>query len=409
MKNNKEYIEEVYKKYENVKSDEKYFNKRPMKKKIRYIPQLVASFAICLIVMSFIVIQKDRPSNDIIHQEIETEEKINLSKVENFEKFYELLKEVSSNNYYNEEVLAESTTTDAVNSNKSSESSDFSSTNIQVEGVDEGDIVKTDGKYIYTILNNNINIIDITNPSEMKQAAKIDFKTENANFNPRELYINGDKLVVFGNYYSNVTVTTETNSIMDYAYSPSYKNKSSAIIYDIQNKQEPKEIRRVEIEGDYQSSRMIGDNVYFVTNKYINTSLLARNGIEQLKESDFTPKYIDTAKEAEEKSIGFNNIYYFDNIEQSNYLILTGFSLNNDREANIKTFLGAGENVFVSEKNMYIIRNRSEYNAETKEVYDSNTKILKFSLSNGNINYKAEADVPGYINNQFSMDENNGY
>ena len=54
---------------------------------------------------------------------------------------------------------------------------DYSKTNIQTEGVDEGDIVKTDGKYIYFVNDKGLTIID-SNPLTMKKV----FELKNKNY-----------------------------------------------------------------------------------------------------------------------------------------------------------------------------------------------------------------------------------
>ncbi|HIE36373.1 MAG TPA: hypothetical protein EYP89_03950, partial [Candidatus Omnitrophica bacterium] len=57
---------------------------------------------------------------------------------------------------------------------KKGTSSDFSETNTQVDGVDEADITKTDGKYIYTISKSKkLFIFNAANPKDMKTVAKI--------------------------------------------------------------------------------------------------------------------------------------------------------------------------------------------------------------------------------------------
>ena len=119
--------------------------------------------------------------------------------------------------------------------------------------------------------------------------------------------------------------------------------------------------------------------------------------------------YRDTLSSNSEKLIDYDKIYYFDNIESLNYLTLAGFSLDNKKEADIQTFLGAGEDVYSSNQNMYIAKQKNVYDADTHKSLGYDTKILKFNLNNGKIKFKAEADVTGGINNQFSMDENNGY
>lgn len=54
---------------------------------------------------------------------------------------------------------------------------------------------------------------------------------------------------------------------------------------------------------------------------------------------------------------------------------------------------------------MYIAVNKTIY-GEGYEILGGTTHILKFALENGKFTFKAEADVNGQINNQFSMDEN---
>lgn len=78
---------------------------------------------------------------------------------------------------------------------------DFSGTNNQVSGVDEADLLKTDGTYIYTISNKILSIILAYPASKAKVVSKINMK----DLNPSAIFIEGDYLAVFGteyNYYS---------------------------------------------------------------------------------------------------------------------------------------------------------------------------------------------------------------
>ena len=154
---------------------------------------------------------------------------------------------------------------------------------------------------------------------------------------------------------------------------------------------------------------MINNNIYFIANKSIATYDILKNDIEDLNENIYKPAYKDTLFSTREKVINFDRIYYFENIESLNYLTLGGFSLDGEQEADVKTFLGAGEDVYCSTENMYIAKAKNVYDADTGMSFGQDTKILKFSLDNGKINFKAEASIEGGINNQFSMDETNGY
>src|SRR3989344_6561160 len=93
------------------------------------------------------------------------------------------------------ERLDVQTTGEAAQAPSAQKADDYSTTNIQVQGVDEADIVKNDAKYIYTISGANVIILDA-------------FPAENANIistinlsgnSVQEMYINDDKLVIFGN------------------------------------------------------------------------------------------------------------------------------------------------------------------------------------------------------------------
>lgn len=444
MKDNKEFIEGIYKKYDEylneknkteIKDEPKkskfsivgkvksnnFFNKN---NKSRIFTRTLSTAAAAIIIVSGIFMTQNvlKDGDSFFLAKTDTTSEIPLNKVESFENFYNIINESCKNNPYlkgREDIVYESDTSAITNkagsiesnslndSQQRTSSDDYSKTNIQVENVDESDIVKTNGKYIFYVLTSKVVIVDIQDKSKMKQVAEISYL--DGDFNPSQLYIYKDKLVVIGNeksYSSSKDIVKETfNKVFKKGI---YKQMAVAIIYDISNIENPKEIRNVKIEGNYMSSRMIDGNIYFVTNKSINAYNVYDKDIKELDENQFKPSYVDTAVSTQEKMIDYNRIYYFDNIEQINYLTLGGFSLNNNDEVDIETFLGAGENIYCSEKNMYVIKSKNVYDADTRMSFGKDTKIIKFALNNGQIDYKAEATIDGGINNQFSIDEKDG-
>ena len=398
MKDNKEFIKGVYEKYG--------INKKKVAQKV-----LSYAAAITIAISGVVVTNNYINKNNEISRpsETKTSNKLTLKTVDNFENFYEIAKEytkTTNNNARNLEYDDSLSINDSDYSKSSSlspgsinqstqESSNYSKTNIQVEDVDEADIVKTDGKYIYYVVGKKIIIADISKKDELSQISEIDFSTEK--YTPSELYINKNKLIILGNeneysYDTGITVKETTDSV-----------------YDLSNIEDPTKERTIEIEGNYVSSRMIDNNIYFIGNKSVYTNNIAKYEINDLDEDTYKPMYRDTLSSNSEKLIDYDKIYYFDNIESLNYLTLAGFSLDNKKEADIQTFLGAGEDVYSSNQNMYIAKQKNVYDADTHKSLGYDTKILKFNLNNGKIKFKAEADVTGGINNQFSMDENNGY
>ena len=399
MKTNKQFINEIYEKYDEY-SKEKAIQKQRNTRKIINMAAVLIVLISSLIVFSendAPIEIEDNKTNQI------ADEVIDLKTVGSFENFYEVIKRKYSSSE-NRDIYYDSETKDFAMNEAATESLK-SETNTQVENVDESDIVKVDGNYIYYVSEQKIVIIDAQNGESSSKIAEIKFEE----FNPREIYVKNNKLIVIGNefedYLENCKVYTESIAIYDIARP--VNSKSGIIIYDISNIREPKEIRRVMVQGSYISSRMIENNIYFVANQHLYTSAIARCELKDLNEEDYKPKYRDTAVGAEEKCIDFNRIYSLDS-QDTSYLILAGLNIESNVEADIKTFLGAGQYVYASDKHMYIATNKQEYGAGY-ELLGGKTHILKFGLENGKIIFKADADIEGQVNNQFSMDENGEY
>ena len=401
MKDDKEFIDGIYKKYEEQK------NRQKERKKYNIKP-IVNMVAIAVIACSLIIYGKNIKEPQIISdnqpKQEETSEKISLAKVETFENFYKIVKS-NTKNITKERNMAINEEAFEDNTKSTTTESSSSKTNTQVENVDEADIVKVESNYIYYIAEDKIVIINAEKPENAEKVSEINYEEEG--FYPNELYVKNNKLVVIGAYYDAVSETYKT---IDDAYDRIYirDNKTEIIIYDIAEKTNPKQIRKIEMDGNYISSRMINENLYLATTQNIYGYGIARSQMKDLNENDYKPKYKDTIISYEEKCINYDKIYYFDEIEDMNYLILAGMNIENNEEVDVQTFLGGGSDIYASEKNLYIGKNTIKYDKLYRET-ESITQILKFELSNGKIKYKAEAKVKGYINNQFSMDENNGY
>lgn len=400
MKTNKQFIDEIYEKYDEY-TKEKVLQKQQNTKKF------INMAAVFIVLISSVIVFSDKEvpqtTEDSLINQIEQID-INLQTVESFENFYEIMKS-KYNTSENRGNLLDSSETKNLALVESATQSLKSETNIQVQNVDESDIVKVDGNYIYYVAEKKILIIDAQNGENSSKIAEISYEE----FNPREIYVENDKLIVIGNeteiYSATCKVATDSSTMNDIARPANFK--SGMILYDISNIKEPKEIRRVMVEGSYLSSRMIENNIYFVANQHLYTSAIARYEIKDLNEDDYKPKYYDTAISEDEKCIDYDRIYSLDS-QDTNYLILAGLNIENNEEADIKTFLGAGQYIYASEKNMYIATNKQQYGAGY-ELLGGTTHILKFSLEDGKFIFKSDTNIEGQVNNQFSMDENGEY
>ena len=342
-----------------------------------------------------------------------------LPKLESFDNYYQIVKqrEGTYNNtkggIIQDATNSESSSLEDTNNknreqNKIQSNQDYSNTNVQVEGVDEADITKTDGEYIYYVSSNKVLIISAKENEDLKKVSEIEY--ENENFYPREIFISKERLVVIGE--TNSGVNTRTIFAEDKIY-PVNDNFTVAKIYDTKNKEKLKLEREVKIQGTYISSRMIESNIYLISNQYMYSQVLRDTKKEELNEQDFKPKYIDTVISSEERSIDYSDIYCFPESEDTSYLNIAGFNLYKNEAANINSYLGAGNKVYSSEDNLYVTKTVYEYK-DSKTYgyynnYDVNTYIYRFKLENTKASYVSVGSVPGEVLNQFSMDEKDGY
>ncbi|NIO45096.1 MAG: hypothetical protein GTN36_06130 [Candidatus Aenigmarchaeota archaeon] len=260
---------------------------------------------------------------------------------------------------------------------KSAEAGEYSTTNIQVEGVDEADIVKNDGKYIYVVSGKKIVIVDAFPPENAKILSKIELSDY-----PIDIFINKDKLIVFGStggsYYGSGTFIK---------------------VYDISDRGNPQIRRDVSLDGSYFNSRMIGDYVYIIVNQPIYYQAEEDIKIPEMKVGTQVRPLCDC-----------DDIYYFDIPDRSYRMtIITSVNTQNDNEdIKSKTFLtGDTQNIFVSLNNIYLTQTTHSYVPEMES--GEKTVIHKIAIKGGDVEYKAEGGVPGNVLNQFSMDEFNGY
>ncbi len=348
----------------------------------------------------------------INQSEIEKENIVEIAKLPKFKSMNELKDIIKENGGYsatdymgsgaNKELAFDTAITEsAVSTNTKGESinslsnirGDYSTTNVQVENVDEADIIKTDGEYIYYVSNNMVHIIKA---DTLEVVNEINIEREDERFSISEIYLNNDKLVLIGTSRLNLEpiVVNEMNEKTSSTIARVNTVSSvKAIIYNIENKSEPQNIREVALEGRYINSRMIGGNLYLISRK---------NAFYYDKTEDYTilPNIQDTII-GTTRTIDCTDIAYFEGTKNNSFMMVGSFNINDDEEVFVETFFGAGELVYANEKNLYLTH--SNYSNE-----NNNTTIYKFALDGNKMILTAQGEVKGTLNNQFSMDEYNG-
>jgi uncharacterized secreted protein with C-terminal beta-propeller domain len=268
---------------------------------------------------------------------------------------------------------------------QSSAASEYSTTNVQVAGVDEADVVKTDGSYIYLSKGSTVYIVQAYPAKDAKVIAKIPF-----NVTVSDLFVSGDKLVVFTLGYptlvkwSGRAITPGDISIMPWPVS----SDTVVYFYDVSERTSPVIERTYEAEGSYVATRMIGDYVYVVTQK----------GAWVIKDGVSLPSYSENGKNY---TIPATKVYYYNGTDTGySYTTVAAINAKNpSTPTSSKTFLiGSSGTIYCGAEYLYLT-----------SPSDSSTGVHKIALNGGSIEGVADGSVPGWVLNQFSMDDYNGY
>ncbi|MBA4459927.1 MAG: beta-propeller domain-containing protein [Nitrosopumilaceae archaeon] len=221
---------------------------------------------------------------------------------------------------------------DTVTSQKGSDGMDYSTTNVQVENVDEPDYLKNDAKYVYIVSQNTLSIIDAYPAESAKLVLKIALDIESQWI--QNMFLNDDRLVIFYNGQSQEEIIPQ----FDFIPRPSYSPVTHALIVDVSDKENPEILKDYTIDGHFRDARMIGDYAYFVTNKNIDHQYPRLPIIMESAEPLMVP-----------------DAFYFDNVERfSNFNTLTAIDIFGDTITSETFLMGYSGTIYVSENNFYL-------------------------------------------------------
>lgn len=269
---------------------------------------------------------------------------------------------------------------------------DYSSTNTQEKAVDEGDIIKTDGTYIYKVshsFNNDTGdyesrlTITETDNGNMNNLASINLdnvlkKTDNDYVDFQEFYLYDDQLVFL---YTKVTYSDSADNYN--------QTKTYIVIYDLKDKENPKEVQCLSQSGWYVSSRISDGYLYTISN-FNDTSLVS------------VKPYSNYVPIINGKTIECSNIYYPSDVLMETTYVMTSLELSDPNEfADSKAVPTKGGQTYVSDSSIYIY----------STVYDTvnKTEITKISYDQGKLTPGNSATVAGYLYDSFALSEYDGY
>lgn len=298
------------------------------------------------------------------------------------EYFKSIEKNNKSYNFFKDTIKGAETTKDTA-------SLTYSKTNVQVENVDEADIIKNDGEYIYTASSNSENKISIYKPEGKKVKLMSQIEYNNVDDDENEAFI------------SDIYIYNNSLIAQSYSYDENSWEYTNIDIYSLADIKKPKKIYSFSQQGSYVSSRITNGKLLVVSNRYISSDLCK-------SDEDYLPK---TKINSTEKSLSLKDICIVNDSNSESFLIVSEIDLlSKENIAVSKAIAGAGTNIYCNENNLYIANSIWDDQNQARRLKDIsptlkfNTEIYKIDITSG-LKFTAKATVSGAVNNQFSMDE----
>lgn len=350
--------------------------------------------SITLLVSIFLIGCETRSTDPLLDQT-----DLGLAQVRDYEEFTTI---VEASNYYRmyTDVATPEAVEDAMTDGSANEK-DYSETNVQVSGVDEGDIIKTDGDRIYRISYNSLIVVEV-NGAEMTIVLNDQLDTQNDDSSYtyyRDLYLTDDYLVVIGQRYDYVLYTLEGEEVIysDALYWYYWGIPQTVVqLYDIQTLEKADTI---EISGNYLTTRLIDQTLYVISNHdiYLYEDAVDPRPTLIVNDTSTTPEYTD--------------IKYIPDSTLQTFTVITSVQLNEDVRADMDVYLGTAYwgNIYVSHEGIYFATNTYYYDELEDMWYNQGLVMSYLFAEDGSVYFGGKAEYEGYVLNQFAMDRYENY
>ena len=264
-------------------------------------------------------------------------------------------------------------------SGKASGEAAYSETNVRQDGVDEADVVKTDGRYLYTLKDNgsSVSIVDTVN-GKLKEAASVRVEEDDR---IREFYVSDGHLILISEFNQEREDGAWTYASTD----------TRVTTYDITDPEKPEKAGEMTQSGSYTSSRLTDGHLYLFTQYSVDVT----SGITPKDKKDYIP-YVN------QQMLEADDIYLPPFSQAYMYEVVSSVDIAKPGEIqDSKAIFSDGGELYVSNDNIYWY--------ETQWSDKMKTVIKRISYKDGKLKAEASGKVDGYINDSFSIDEYDGY
>lgn len=319
-----------------------------------------------------------------------------------YAKFKEIKKNNSSNTvfngYYGIGAVPEAGAnfvTDEAAAVKSENTAAFGKTNVQENGIDEGDIIKTDGKNIFLADQNNGAVYIVK--ADGGKTEKLSEIKISGDVNIQEIYISGNTLAVI---YTEINHSKQTYPQDDSACicggfpAMWHYTETKLNVYDIGDPEKAGLISNSSQSGEFISSRLKDGKLYLISSYCVDVSA-----------EDYEKTCIpEISENGVNRRIPAEKISIIKDTNSPTFAVISTFDITSAKKTDDSAIFGDPSNVYMSENALYLIENKSD-----EKYYTPYLNIVKFGFTETGVEYIASASADGRINDTLSMSEQGGY
>lgn len=372
-------------------------NVRPVRIKYRQKPAFKAGISIAACIAVFVMVITTVNVSDIDYRiKSDDNSPSSATQLENFDNYKNVKKYIEDSQKKEKQNAIKSRIKSAVSpelveymdasQSTKADSFDSAETYVQEKGVDEADIIKTNGRDIY-YLNQSFDeksgvdkrTINVIETKKGKSTVANTIELDDVNSVIEDMFVSDDKLVVNCTSFSGSTVEEKIAGA---------ESATKAIVYDISDVENPTEINSFEQSGYYTSSRLVGNTFYIVSSYSINSS------------KNYVP--LTCSGEGDSEKLNAKDIYYAKNGVGTDYIVVTALDVNTcETIGTTKAVLGCGGDVYSNKDYLYVYG--SDYSGK-----EPNTTIAKISLKNG-VKFCDYVKINGTVDSRYSFAEKDNH
>jgi uncharacterized secreted protein with C-terminal beta-propeller domain len=286
---------------------------------------------------------------------------------------------------------------------------EHSTTNVQEAGVDEPDIVKTDGNRIVAVAQARVHLVGL-------DGGKMTLRKVLPDTMVRNVFLSGERVLVF-------SAEMAQNSEPGLAWAG---QQAVLTMYDISNLSDPKRIARLTVDGDVLDARLVGTQVRVVTASSPDVDApspvftpdggIAQKSKDELRAAvantnvdDWVPTY--TLQDGVGTEVGKGRLVECANLARPetfsglDTVAVSSFDMGSALQSR-KTVgvIAGGQQIYATDKSTYV--STTDWSADGSPAKTSLHKFV--TAPSGASTYKGSGEVPGTLLNQYALSEYDG-